>query len=594
MELNTCINPYLYACLSVGLACILLPVMLSANGELNCSRVQPAADGSCCFSLGYDYNFPQNINNLETRLLTSGVFFSGVQYGLASGWQYETLQQQRRLRWTFQNGAEIPVGEQSLFDFCLSGWNPPDSIELLVLWRVDNVIAKRDTLRLGCTNCWEAAQVEVECQPDSSYLVALDFLNQSGFRVDFLDIREPAGQDFIVEETITPTTPIVIGGTLENIALTIRPAADGLTEVCFELTPRQQLTEDISLDCCTATYCIQLPECDRCCTPFADFTAAVDAGFSVTVNCEEASIQLQANALNDCDRVTFVIEDLGGGIVDGNESITLQGLIEDRWYEVCMTANRQDRSGVNCFEMAELTVCDSFLYDCDHCLLEEQIDLSFDCPPEIELVCACDSMTYLNACAAQNWAGVTSWEEGRRCDDPQLEEIPLFATLIVLANETQLSWSVSGLINYRYFFVQRMLPDGEWITIDIVDNTTFMYTDVFPANGLNKYRVVGVVQNGKVVFSNEDQVVDTEDIVANQVPIKCWPNPVREQLHLQFAQASEVQITLWDFRGQLLARYTNDTNRQHISINFHHPPGSYLLTVHLADGTEWYQKIIKP
>lgn len=41
------------------------------------------------------------------------------------------------------------------------------------------------------------------------------------------------------------------------------------------------------------------------------------------------------------------------------------------------------------------------------------------CPPECPGVCACDGLTYCNACEAQN-AGAPGWEEGPCSDDPEL------------------------------------------------------------------------------------------------------------------------------------------------------------------------------
>lgn len=38
----------------------------------------------------------------------------------------------------------------------------------------------------------------------------------------------------------------------------------------------------------------------------------------------------------------------------------------------------------------------------------------------------------------------------------------------------------------------------------------FFYIDIVFVDGLNKYWIVGVLLNGKVVFSNEDLIVEME------------------------------------------------------------------------------------
>lgn len=569
-------------------------LVFGAGDELNCSSATATDADGCCYNLAYDYNFPQNVTSLETTLLTPFVTFSAINYPLASGWQYEVLQNQRRLRWTYQQGGEIPTGEQMLFDFCLEGWNADTPVELLVRWRTGELVTQNDTLRLNCFNCWAPLTDSVECQPDSSYLYTFDFLNQSGFAVDFLTIREPQGQDFIVQPTIAFANSLASGAVSSSLQLAISNAADGLTEVCFEITPsrlRQIGDETVALECCTRAYCLPLPECDRCCTDYNIFEADVAAGFQTSFDCENGSVSLQALQLNDCDRVVFEVVDLGSGVIEGDQTITFAGFEDETAYEVCMTVTRQDRTGENCYEEASLTICDSFFYDCEDCVEPEQIELDFDCPIELDLVCGCDSMTYFNACAAENWAGLTLWEEGRRCDDGQISEIILSVTWIVLANEASLSWQTTGLVDYRYFLVQRMLPDEEWVTIDVVDNATFTYTDFGPADGLNKYRIVGVVNNGKVVFSNEGPIVDTEEV--HSLPGgRIWPNPVNDYLQIELPLPEAVPLAIHNAQGQsILQVFPSSNGTVRLSVA-EWPPGYYLLTARWPDGKIWRRPFI--
>lgn len=555
------------------------------------SRAIPLAGGACCFSFQYAYTVPAGVTAVETHLLNPGVTFSSIQYPLGSGWQYQTLQQQRRLRWSFPGGP-FPTGTHHLFDFCLSGWDSADSVALAVVWRAGNAVVHRDTLRLGCTNCWAATAARVDCQPDSSYRYTFNFTNQSGFRVDALQVREAAGQDLVVEETIALTAPLAAGATLSDLVLHLRAGAAAGDEVCFALTPRHLLDGTISVACCTAEYCVPIPACDRCCTDYDDFAAAVAAGFRSTVSCAEENVQLQGLALNACDRVNFQIAGLGGGLVDGNEAIGISGLAANRWYQACMTVTRQNASGENCYVAASLTVCDSFYYACDTCTLPAMVDWATPCVHQLDLVCGCDNMTYFNSCAATYWAGVADFEYGP-CGEPPVDAILLTATLQG-NNQVALHWTVGGLVTYRFFQVQRRVQTGPWITLaPAVDPTIFDYFDTMPLLPHVAYRIVGVTWPGKVVFSNLGII----GLVGTQAPDpqgggRLWPNPATALLQLELPLPGQAIVTAWDALGQQLAQLETD-GRGYAQIDVQNwPAGCYSLTALLDNGIRWRRRLV--
>lgn len=561
---------------------------LSAQELSNSVYANAVAEG-CCFQFGYAYELPRNITSIETKLINTDITFSGIDYPLGSGWQQTVLQQHKRLRWTWQ-GGELPSGDQSLFDFCLAGWNTADSISLAVVWRSGNNVIQRDTLQLACGACWQAADYNIKCRPDSSYLYTFTFANDSPFSIDQLQVREPDGQDLIMEEALSLPGSIQPGNSLSGLELHFRAEAAALQNICFSLTPKRFLESGIAVECCTATYCFPIPKCDRCCTAYEDFVLDVDEGFSLAIDCQSDQVRLQANALNDCDQVIYTLTGLGAGTVDGNEAIIFGGLMENTEYEVCMTTTRHDRSGENCYETASLTTCEAFYFDCDQCTHPDQINWEDSCPNFVNLVCGCDGMTYLNACAALSWSGIQEWTDGP-CGDPPVDTIPLTVEL----NDdlqVQLNWINVGMTDYRYYLVQRRVSNGPWLTLAEVNNTTLDYLDSSPLLPNIVYRIIGVTWPGKVVISN----LGTIGLVGTQAALeedagKVWPNPAGDYLNISFTLPTSIPLQLWTPQGQLLHQFQTDHNGFFQLPTAHLPAGCYLLTSNIA-GHSWRKRVV--
>ncbi len=89
------------------------------------------------------------------------------------------------------------------------------------------------------------------------------------------------------------------------------------------------------------------------------------------------------------------------------------------------------------------------------CIDEDQIDLSAPCTADPDPVCGCDGQTYINACQAKNWYGVTEWTQGP-CVTNECEADFIFAYLLnqeVLfynnsVNYTNHEWHIEGQTLY--------------------------------------------------------------------------------------------------------------------------------------------------
>lgn len=65
------------------------------------------------------------------------------------------------------------------------------------------------------------------------------------------------------------------------------------------------------------------------------------------------------------------------------------------------------------------------IFSCEvlDCYEEGIINLNLACDAVIDPVCGCDGVTYNNACEAQNWYGITSWESGPCSTNEDCEEL---------------------------------------------------------------------------------------------------------------------------------------------------------------------------
>ena len=542
----------------------------------------------CCFQLNYNYDGALgNIDGLETRILTPNVLFSSVQFPLASGWSYNELMTQRRLRWSHNSGS-IPQGQQSLADFCFSGWNTAEPVELLVIWRNGNSVRQRDTIQIACSKCWLAENPIVNCEPDSSYTYTFDYVNLSEFTVDYLQIRERNDQNIVIEQNIPLATSLSPGASIAGLQLHFRSTAIQFEEICFEITPRHIINDSIAIRCCTAEYCVPIPICDRCCTEYDVFVTDVERGFTISTNCEEMTVRLQAIGLNECDRVEFDLG-LGAGIVRGNEAVIFGNLDEDQFYEVTMTVIRQSMDGEDCYEEASLSIFDDFVFDCAECINGDNVDYEIICPAIEDFVCGCDEMTYLNACAASNWGGVSTWNSGC-CDDLKVPQVDLVVTIDAMG-DAQLEWMTNSTANIRYFIIQRQTLNGPWFNLDQVDNMTFSFVDTAPLNPIGDYRIIGVSLEGKIILSEACMEVSTIDLNILEGG-NLFPNPANQQLNIELPIQDQHLFEIWNSTGQRL--YQSQTNYQgkaQIPTN-QWPSGYYYITAYINHHTLWRKPFI--
>ncbi|MBP8239357.1 MAG: T9SS type A sorting domain-containing protein [Saprospiraceae bacterium] len=560
---------------------------------------------NCCFNLLFQYDPADGFyNGIEIDIIPTEPLFSTVQFDLTEGWLHSTPEPARRLRWDRPSGA-LPNGEQTLAQLCIDNWNSSEPVRIAINWLNNGQLRCSDTLEVFCSHCLNIIPDTIICREDSTFLYSFDIQNRSGFTINSLRVQEAPGTDYIAEQSLPLPFPLAPGEYAMGLSLQLRATASELDELCFELTPSRTSAGGLNLDCCTVEHCVLIPQCDRCCTDYEDFQADVAAGFSANVDCSTGRITAWNDLLSDCDRVFWTARSITqtastGGVLDGDMSFNYFFPFSGA-YIVCMEVTRRNADGMACYASGStLKLCDTVTVDCP-CFDGLNLLPDFPCtlgqPANIELnlVCGCDSMTYINACAALNWAGLEYWTPGV-CPPMLIDVIEL---MVSAGNPGALLTWTSEIVQtgqtdfYRNFIVQRRLNSGPWATLGLTNGNTFTYTDPGPLSGQYQYRIVGVGQTGKAVFSNIGLWVVGAHESGEESQLSVWPNPASAQVLIKnsLSGKSNLKVYAADGKTVLVQEISGAGYLNAIEVS-EWPPGLYWFQLHTETGSRFNAKVL--
>ncbi|HLO52809.1 MAG TPA: M12 family metallo-peptidase [Saprospiraceae bacterium] len=164
-------------------------------------------------------------------------------------------------------------------------------------------------------------------------------------------------------------------------------------------------------------------------------------------------------------------------------------------------------------------------------------------------------------------------------------------------NETSLlSWSSYNPTDLQSYNIQRSIDGIHFVDIDNVfqerpDKTEFTYTDKFPIQGNNYYRIQALSTNGKTTNSN---IVMVAHNILRKVSI--FPNPINTHEDLIIVLDGDLQqyesLELIDAMGKVVLKRKIDVYKNNMDLNDLHS-GLYHIRIIFSNRTSEYHKIVK-
>jgi len=162
-------------------------------------------------------------------------------------------------------------------------------------------------------------------------------------------------------------------------------------------------------------------------------------------------------------------------------------------------------------------------------------------------------------------------------------------------------WKVENEDNMQQYDTERSTDGLHFNTIAIASalnhsKASYSYTDHFPAEGYNYYRISSRGKDEKIIYSKVVKVYYSNFMPA----INVYPNPVRNgaiYLHFSNMPAGQYNFKLLNSSGQLMLskviNYKEKPNQQLLQFNKKTPPGIYHLEIIKPDGTKTILNVSK-
>lgn len=167
----------------------------------------------------------------------------------------------------------------------------------------------------------------------------------------------------------------------------------------------------------------------------------------------------------------------------------------------------------------------------------------------------------------------------------------LYFSATKTADGVQLNWKSYSELTTRYFYIQKSLDGIHFNTIDSIANTAtfnlvknFTYTDKFPADGFNFYRLTTIDVDGNIKLSNVS-VINLLRISTTKVSI--YPTPVINIATVNITGNIGNRIfSIFDANGRIIKTYPIADGESFIKIDRNNmPAGIYFYQLTSTGGT---------
>jgi len=157
-----------------------------------------------------------------------------------------------------------------------------------------------------------------------------------------------------------------------------------------------------------------------------------------------------------------------------------------------------------------------------------------------------------------------------------------------------LSWQTSSEINNAGFNVQHSIDGINWQTLTFINsagnpNSTkaYSYVHLNPSPGIHFYRLQQVEDNGQYTYTAIQKL-----IIDSREDILVYPNPVKENIYIQFDKHQYNELEIFNTSGQLVLKQKNIISRVPINVTGF-KNGLYMIRISFKDELPFYSKFVK-
>ncbi|WP_211217364.1 hypothetical protein [Neolewinella persica] len=230
------------------------------------ATLQSAPDTPCAYDLFLDNTYttdPDLITSVTVNIISGPEpNFSGANLiPTAPGWDFATGSGGSYTLNPADGAMPLGTGQQ-VFRFNIKESFSADStyVEVAFLSGMDTLC--RDTVVGICPGCITIPEEEILCDEDH-HLYRFTFINHSPYPVNAVRILETdtPGMDVLLNaQTHFLGVMVPVGGTYTGF-LPVEFMDNGDGELCFDIVLRQVVDGELPINCCFATYCVEVSDC---------------------------------------------------------------------------------------------------------------------------------------------------------------------------------------------------------------------------------------------------------------------------------------------------------------------------------------------